>query len=151
MERMPETNDPVDRFIALIREIDPRYMTDLFQNGGCFHLFLIVREKFPEAEAWWTPVRGHVFIKVGRRWYDIRGRRKLKPVALIRVDNDFFAEGEAREWLRLRLSCQYGEGRALSHLACRRAHVGPLGEPVALHSVDASAHRHLHRDDERPR
>lgn len=107
------TDDPVERFIALIRESDPTYMLDLFQHGGCFHLFRIVQAVFSDAEPWWTPRPGHVFIKVGDAFYDIRGRCKRKPRYLQLVD---VHDQEPNEWLEARLRCQYhGDEDRYSH------------------------------------
>jgi hypothetical protein len=112
--------DPVERFIALIRDIDPVYLTDLFMNGGCFHLFLIVREKFPDAKAWWTPCPGHVYIKHGRYWYDIRGRRR-KPRDPVLIE--YGEHGEPGQWLAERLRCQYHGKATWTHMECN--HVLP--------------------------
>ena len=86
-----DPDDPVERFIALIRAIDPIYMDELFRNGGCYHLHLILREMFPDAEPWYRV--GHVYVRIGRRWYDIRGRRRRPS------DWDFhpMSEDEMRE------------------------------------------------------
>lgn len=47
-----------------------------FTNGLCYKLFLLLRRSFPEAEPWYDPVVGHVYTRIGPRWYDIRGERR---------------------------------------------------------------------------
>jgi len=88
---MPD--DPVERFIALIRAIDPIYMDEVFHNGACYHLYLILHEVWPEAEPWYTP--GHVYVKIGRWFYDIYGRhRKPRDGELHRMTDDEMREAE---------------------------------------------------------
>lgn len=106
MERMPETNDPVERFIALIREIDPRYMTDLFQQGACYHLFLILRDRWPDAEPWYAPYEGHVYTRIAGRWYDIRGRKR-RPSRRHFAIMSAHEQEEARGWLPHRIANEY--------------------------------------------
>ncbi len=58
----------------------------LFTNGGCYHLYLILRSLWPEAELWHTSDKqGHVWSKIGDYWYDIRGRRITRPKGAQRV------------------------------------------------------------------
>lgn len=50
-------------------------MTLLYTQGGCYELFLLLREIFPDAEPWYDQVEGHVYTKIGNAYYDIKGKR----------------------------------------------------------------------------
>jgi len=52
---------------------------ELFTRGHCFELFLILRQVWPTSEAWLSLSEGHVFVKIGTCWYDIRGRWSSVP------------------------------------------------------------------------
>lgn len=73
----------VVRFLNAIRRSHPD-MVELYTQGQCYNFHLILREVFPDAVAWYDPVEGHVYSKIGDCWYDIRGRHfKLDPRASI--------------------------------------------------------------------
>lgn len=56
----------------------------LFQHGCCYELFRILKDRWPEAELWYVDNPGHVYTKIGERFYDIRGwRRKPKRVRFV--------------------------------------------------------------------
>lgn len=42
-----------------------------FANGGCFQLYLVLKELYPEAVAW--DAAGHIYTQIGLRYYDING------------------------------------------------------------------------------
>lgn len=67
-----------ERFLALLRETHPDFAF-IYTNGGCYHLYLILKSLWPEAELWYQDNPGHVFAKIGSSWYDINGKYRFKP------------------------------------------------------------------------
>jgi hypothetical protein len=65
--------DKIERFINLIRDTHSSIET-IYCYGGCYQFFLILREMYPTAEAWYSWQEGHVYTKIGKYWYDIRGK-----------------------------------------------------------------------------
>jgi len=68
-----QINNPIERFLARLRDVHP-IMLYIYQRGGCYELFLMLREIWPEAEAWYAEAEGHIYTKIGNHWYDIRGQ-----------------------------------------------------------------------------
>lgn len=66
---------PPDRFLRLLRETHPDFEF-MFLHGGCYHLFLILRALWPQAELWYVRNPGHVYTRIDGVFYDIRGRRR---------------------------------------------------------------------------
>lgn len=65
--------DPhVEKFIRLLADSVPD-ADRVYREGNCFKLFLLLRHVWPNAEAWYDQVEGHVYTKIGKSWYDIRG------------------------------------------------------------------------------
>lgn len=58
-------------------------MAWLYTNGQCYNFHLILRTIFgSEVEAWYDPIKGHVYSKIGELWYDITGvHETLSPEA----------------------------------------------------------------------
>ena len=50
-----------------------------FKQGGCYELFILMRTFWKEAEAWYDPIEGHVYTKIGDYWYDIDGKHHFLP------------------------------------------------------------------------
>jgi hypothetical protein len=48
-------------------------MRFIYTNGSCYEFFKILRNLYPEAELWYDYVEGHVYTKIDKFWYDIRG------------------------------------------------------------------------------
>lgn len=46
-------------------------MVDIYLEGGCFHLYLLLKKLCPEAEPWYN--RDHIVTKIGKKFYDITG------------------------------------------------------------------------------
>lgn len=68
--------DAVERFLAALRATHPD-MVRIYTNGGCFHLFTILRQIWPQARPWSDC--GHVWTEIGGRFYDIEGRHLVLP------------------------------------------------------------------------
>jgi hypothetical protein len=60
------------KIIASIRDSHPD-MTELYTKGQCYNFHLILRSIFPNAEPYYDYVEGHMYTKIDRYWYDIRG------------------------------------------------------------------------------
>jgi len=66
--------DALERLLHELRNTHPQ-MQNLFLEGKCYNLWLIVRTVFPDAQCWYSKVQGHVYIKYNKKFYDIRGKR----------------------------------------------------------------------------
>lgn len=105
---MAETVTSPGRFIAKLRASDPTFMVNLFENGGCYHLFLLLRMIWPDAEPWYAFGQGHVYAKIGSAFYDINGRAKPADTMLAeRMTVSQQREGSA--FLRHRLAKHEGK------------------------------------------
>lgn len=71
------SRDAPERLITKIRESFPESV-EIYMNGGCYGLFLVLQEVFPEADAYYDPIEGHVYTKIGDHFYDINGR--VRPI-----------------------------------------------------------------------
>ena len=60
----------VTAFLAMLRNLHPELEWKCL-HGSCFRLYLLLKEVWPDAEAW-TNVN-HVITKIDGRFYDIRG------------------------------------------------------------------------------
>ena len=49
-------------------------MEELFRFGQCYNFFRILKTVYPEAEPWYDQIEGHVYTKIGKFWYDVRGK-----------------------------------------------------------------------------
>lgn len=92
--------DRVERVLARLRESAPVAMDELFRNGACYQLYLMLREIWPEAEPWYAWKEGHVYTRIGGAWYDIRGKHVSvhDDVAFARLD----PRTRAHRWLSRR-------------------------------------------------
>lgn len=65
----------MDKIESIIHAITNSHMDmeDLYMNGQCYNFFLVLKSIYPEAEAWYDHIEGHVYSKIGKYWYDIRG------------------------------------------------------------------------------
>lgn len=66
------------RFIDRVRSAHPDMRT-IFMEGQCYNFFLILREIRREAEAWYSMFEGHVYVRIGACFYDIRGAHLRVP------------------------------------------------------------------------
>lgn len=75
--RVIGAHEQVERFLSLLRSSVPG-ATWLFQNGLCFQLYLLLRDRWPQARAWYGGP-GHVWTEIDGRFYDILGRHRAIP------------------------------------------------------------------------
>lgn len=54
-------------------------MANIFTTGSCLNFFLILREIYPEAEAYFN--ENHVITKISGCYYDINGEVSMKTVS----------------------------------------------------------------------
>lgn len=52
-----------------------------FNDGGCYELFILIHTFWKDAVAWYDPIIGHVYTKIGDYWYDINGKHREIPEA----------------------------------------------------------------------
>lgn len=108
------------RFLSLLRKSDPKFMVDLYTNGGCYHLFTLLQAIWPEAEAWFSAFESHVYTKIGSGYYDIEGRYTLGQVRAWASDLRRMTQDEQREagrlWLARRFS-HVGQGNMVHRWA----------------------------------
>lgn len=76
-----------ENLIAKIRESFPEAGI-VYTRGGCYGLYEILRVVFPEADAYYDPIEGHVYTKIGNFFYDITGRVPIKLDKLVRMRDD---------------------------------------------------------------
>ena len=61
------------KFLSALRNTEPVGMVEIYTKGKCYHLFLILKTLYPEAECWYTRGEGHVYTKINSKFYDING------------------------------------------------------------------------------
>jgi hypothetical protein len=82
------------KIIAAIR-IGIKNSETRFQKGGCFQLFLILKELYSDAEAWYDG--SHVYTKIGDAFYDINGVHNL-PKDAYKLVYEPMIYAKAHEW-----------------------------------------------------
>ncbi len=87
-DSLNQINLPPERFLALLREAHP-VMVPLFMRGGCYQLFLILRELWPGALPWYDWREGHVYTEIDNKFYDIRGQHAQLPKTVHRLDQNW--------------------------------------------------------------
>lgn len=65
----------VDSIIAAIRN-SFNDAVKVYTEGSCFQFYLIIKSICPYAEPWYDSIVGHVYAKVGDKFYDINGQLK---------------------------------------------------------------------------
>jgi hypothetical protein len=65
--------DKVEKFISVIRDSFIGSQ-QVYTEGSCYHFFLILKEVFPEAEAYYD--LDHIITKIDGKFYDITGEVK---------------------------------------------------------------------------
>lgn len=71
-------------FIALLQRLHPDLIRQ-GQRGTCFHVYRLLAEVFPGAEAYYD--QQHVITKIGERFYDITGEVTPTPEYARMKDN----------------------------------------------------------------
>lgn len=64
----------VESFISRIRDSFVGSQ-QVYSEGSCYHFYLILKEVFPEAEAWYD--EDHVITKIDDKFYDITGEVRV--------------------------------------------------------------------------
>jgi len=67
-----------ERFLDTLRNSD-KYIKDIYLNGGCYKLYLILKLIYPDAKPYINQNRDHVVTMIDNCFYDISGK----------VDGDF--------------------------------------------------------------
>ena len=88
----------VTTLIQCIREATPG-AEKIYTQGACFHLFLTLKLAFPEAECWYDGVYGHVYTKIGGRFYDINGEARLSESPIYPLLQEPRIYNEAFTWV----------------------------------------------------
>lgn len=89
--------DIVITYIELIRDIAPKEITKIFTCGGCYRFHLILKDKFPQSEAYkktYDNMEGwHIITKINDKYYDINGEYdNLENICLLSVAYTKIAE-----------------------------------------------------------
>jgi hypothetical protein len=80
-------------FLSALRAMHPDLERQCL-HGSCFRLYLLLKEAWPEAEAWYNS--DHVITKIGNKFYDIRG--EVAPEGHIRMKGDAGVFNRAYYW-----------------------------------------------------
>lgn len=83
----------ITAFLAMLRALHPELEWKCM-HGSCFRLYLLLKEVWPDAEAW-TNV-DHVITKIDGRFYDIRG--EVEPTGYLRMKDDANMFNRAYYW-----------------------------------------------------
>ena len=86
-----------ERVIDAIRESFPEAEL-VYTNGGCYGLFRILRSIYPQAEAYYDPIIGHVYTEIDGKLYDIRGRARISLDKLDRMRDDSRLMRKVHRW-----------------------------------------------------
>lgn len=89
--------DPIEILMHTIRGTRSD-MLEIFTLGWCYHIFLMIRAIYPEAEPWYQTNPGHIYTKVGDYWYDIRGRYSKCPEGASRMDAKNWPSHAPHRW-----------------------------------------------------
>ena len=110
----PEDSFTIELFLSRLRAAHPD-METLFLHGSCYELFNVMRVMWPKAEPWYVVEEGHVYVKVGPWFYDIRGKhRRLPPGKAVNLLQPYSSDRphrwSKRHLHRLRLPPETVEG-----------------------------------------
>jgi hypothetical protein len=74
-----QRHSDVESFIARVRQISP-LMVKICTQGSCYRFYLLLKEVFPDAEAFYD-MYFHVITRIDGRYFDISG--EVEPSAII--------------------------------------------------------------------
>lgn len=74
-----DVHEAVIKLIMEVRNANP-IMVDVFTKGSCFNFFMMLRAVYPEAQAYYSQIEGHVITKIEEWYYDINGPVQLSKV-----------------------------------------------------------------------
>lgn len=69
--RATKRQEEIGTFIALMCGVAPCMMRQIFTRGGCYRFHQIMKNRFPEAEAF--EIQGHCVSRIAGRYWDITG------------------------------------------------------------------------------
>ena len=88
---------PIDMLIRTIRESHSD-MQFMFTHGCCFEFYKILKSQWPQAEPYFSNREGHVYTKIDKEYYDIRGKAMYIPGDLKLMSKR--KQNEAEHWAR---------------------------------------------------
>lgn len=68
----------IEILISTIRDSFP-CSVETYTKGSCYKFSLILRQVYPQSEIWYDPIEGHIYTKIDKYWYDIRGKHYKLP------------------------------------------------------------------------
>lgn len=73
----------IDKFISTIRDsfVGSQHV---YTNGSCYHFYMILKEVFPNAEAWYD--NDHIVTKIDGKFYDITGEIRHDPIYMTKYE-----------------------------------------------------------------
>lgn len=87
----------IEKFINQIRNTHP-ILKFIFENGGCFQFYLILKEIFPTAIPCYCVAKGHIFSKIGKYYYDINGKHVKLTDEIAIIEN--YKDKKAHRWIK---------------------------------------------------
>lgn len=54
-----------------------------YMEGMCYRVFAALRSVYPQAQAWYDPIVGHIYTRIDDKWWDIRGAHDDIPHASV--------------------------------------------------------------------
>jgi len=72
--------DKVERVLSRVRDLHPD-MPRRLTSGGCYLLYVLLKEVFPEAVAHYDG--DHIYIEISGKYYDIEGKHLQVPSNMI--------------------------------------------------------------------
>ena len=74
-------------FIDILRNSD-KYIKTIYTQGGCYQLYIVLSELYPEAEPFISSSLDHIITKIDNKYYDINGiyEEPIKDIPLTMVD-----------------------------------------------------------------
>lgn len=97
MTQTPHKPDPL-QLINALKQANPRLIEEIYTRGGCFALYKALKVVYNDAVCYYDQVEGHVYTKIGSKYYDIRGSYdKITPRAFVFETEPRIME-QADEW-----------------------------------------------------
>lgn len=69
-----------------------------YTEGDCYKLYKLLKLVWPEAEAWYDFVKGHVLTQIGQTFYDIKGEVVPPSVHFIPLKEEPHIAEQAPFW-----------------------------------------------------
>lgn len=84
-----------NQIIAAIR-IGIKHAEHRFKNGGCFQLYRVLKQLYPQAVPWYA--FGHVYTEIDGTWYDIDGSKPQAPEGAMLLAPETMLHAKAHGW-----------------------------------------------------